>query len=185
MSEYKFYKKTINGIGLFAETVQEIENMVNALNFIKKHNNVLFDDVKKIEAVIVHPNKGYDTEFFPKQKVWICQSGTILESSVEYMAGLFVHESHHIKQYESGNTEASPKLEKEAYLIQRKFLMDIGDEYSAKWLDEQHEKKWWEDRYIEEEAEKEGFEADTKSNRKIFKELLDLYTENKLELREF
>ncbi len=140
MSKYRFFKKRFEGIDLFAETIQEIDNIVLALKFIKKQNTDLFNGVKKIKAVIVHSNRGYDTELFPKEKVWLCQSGTILESSVEYMAGLFVHESQHVKQYENGNLKASPELEKEAYLLQRKFLLDVGDKHSVKWLDEQYEK---------------------------------------------
>lgn len=134
----KFRNIHVSGPDL--ETITKVRKALN-LVFSRHKQAVLY--LKKLKAIIVLRGK-YDNLLFGGLKVYICETGTVKESTTSYLASLFVHEARHIFQYSKKNKyRTSTQKEKDAYLFQRKFLIKLNKEGEALGLDEQYKSKWW------------------------------------------
>lgn len=172
--KYKF-KKFLN-IEIVAKTDKEIKKITEALEFIKIEDEKSFSILRNLKAILVLPKKRYDNTLFVKESVYICQAGTILRSSVFYLASLFVHEVRHLWQYRKGKHYYGNKAEQDAYKFQRKFLKKFGEKSKKeiKWLDKLFKEKWW--IY----TNKKGKKTLISPNDKLFINFLNKYLENKL-----
>lgn len=140
----KYLSKNVYGIEVVAATDKEIEKIRKAIGFIKIKDSKSFNLFRRLKAILVFPNKDSDNQLFLKEKVYVCQTGTILESSVSYLASLFVHEARHIWQYnKKWRRHYGNKAEKDAYGSQRKFLLKFGEKEGVEWLDKRFKEKWW------------------------------------------
>jgi len=95
-------------------------------------------------AIICLDRKGYDNLYFPEKKIYILQKPTVIESSVEYLASLLVHEYAHFLQYSKKKKFTGDRAEKEAYERQKKFLKKFGSKDEVAWLDHLFKNEpWW------------------------------------------
>ncbi|OGX06894.1 MAG: hypothetical protein A2Z88_08485 [Omnitrophica WOR_2 bacterium GWA2_47_8] len=145
MPPERFYTKTVVGIQLVAKTRREIDALVKALRLIRRRAPKLFRCFRFLDAVLVYPKRSYDNAIYMHDDpyVWVCESGTALESSPAYFAGLLVHEAVHVAQWRRGIRRHSTRMEEEAYHAQRRFLKNIGANDEVAWLDEQFKERWW------------------------------------------
>lgn len=101
----------------------------------------------KLERILVYPSDGkYLSFYFPKENVYVCDSRLITESSLPYLASLFLHEARHVWQHRTNKKKIYKNLdlcETDAYKFQRKFLKKFGSKNELDWLDEQYKNKWW------------------------------------------
>lgn len=140
----KYFSNDVYGIEVIAITKKEIEKIRKAIHFIKTRDPKSFNLFRRLKAILVLPEKGYDNQLFLKEKVYICQTGTILESSISYLASLFIHEARHMWQYyKKWKKIYGNKAEKDAYDFQRKFLLKFGEKEEVEWLDKLFKEKWW------------------------------------------
>lgn len=145
MKEKFFIKKTY-GIEIIAATRREINALESALRFIKRKDTEIFKKFERVKAVLVYPKRGYDNAVYMEDdpRVWVCESGTVLEASREYLAGLLVHEAHHMAQWARGIRGYGDRVENAAYLVQRRFLVRAGARKDdIEWLDVQRKERWW------------------------------------------
>lgn len=140
----KYLSKNVYGIEVMVATDKEIKKIRKAINFIKNEDSKSFNLLKRLRAILVISTKGYDNQLFMREKVYVCQTDTILESSMSYLASLFIHEARHIWQYyKNWKKNYGNKAEKDAYDFQRKFLLKFGGEGEVEWLDKLFKEKWW------------------------------------------
>lgn len=138
-----FYEKKENGTRIVASSKSEVARTARALKLVKRYQGEEFSQADNLAAVLVYPKRDYDNELFVKKKIWICQSGTVQESSPEYLASLLVHEMSHLAQYRQRKKYFGAVAENRAYKAQRKFLTQINDTRSIQWLNRQYKKRWW------------------------------------------
>lgn len=142
MKEY-YFKYDFSGIEVVAKTKKEIEKVILALKFLKSKEKKYFKLLKDLKAILVLFKKDYDNLLWIREKIYICETLTILESSKEYLTSLLLHEAIHIWQYNKGKKYYGDKAEKDAYLKQRKFLVKYGKKDEVLWLDKCFKEKWW------------------------------------------
>lgn len=145
MRATRFYKQVVLGIKLVAKTKREIDALTKALRLVKRRDPRLFRRFKLLDALLVYPRRGYDIAVYMDDdpRVLVCESGTVLESSSAYLAGLLVHEVTHMAQWKCGERRHSTRIETEAYHAQRRFLLKIAATDEIAWLDKQYGGKWW------------------------------------------
>ena len=141
MKKYLF--KNVYGIEVVAATDKEIEKIRKAIGFIKTRDLKSFNLFRRLKAILVLPEKDYDNQLFLEEKVYVCQTGAILESSISYLASLFIHETRHLWQYNKGKHYYGNEAEKDAYSVQRKFLLKFRKKEEVEWLDKLFKEKWW------------------------------------------
>ena len=139
----KYHSNNIYGIEVVAITNEEIKKIEKAIHFIKTKDSKSLNLLKRLRAILVFPEKGYDNLLFLKEKVYVCQTGTILESSISYLASLFIHEARHLWQYYKGRHYYGNEAETDAYNVQRKFLVKFEEKGEVAWLDKRFKEKWW------------------------------------------
>ena len=139
----KYLSRNVYGIEVVATTDKEIEKIRKAIYFIKTRDLKSFNLFKQLKAVLIFPKKYYDNLLFLKEKVYVCQTGTILESSISYLASLFIHEARHLWQYYKGRHYYGNEAETDAYNVQRKFLVKFEEKGEVAWLDKRFKEKWW------------------------------------------
>ncbi|MDP3956450.1 MAG: hypothetical protein Q8P97_00455 [bacterium] len=137
-----FFRKKIFNIEIVSKSLSDLNKMVEAIIYLRKKHPPYFSLTKKLKGVFVYPKLGYDNEFFPMEKVWVCELRTVRESSTIYLASLLVHEAVHLRQFESGIAKNTKKTELDAYQVQKKFLSKAGDKISAQWIMEQYKENW-------------------------------------------
>jgi len=169
-----YYSKKIYNIEILASTKIEIDIIKKALLFIKTHAPQSFSRLKKLQAIIIYPNKDYNNILFPKENIYICQQGTIIESSMPYLASLLIHEAHHLLQYKKDQKHHGQKTEEEAYKAQRRFLKKYGTKAEVDWLDNLFKDEWW----IKRDKKTKKIIYD--KNDDILKNLLINYQKNKI-----
>ena len=170
----KYNLKKFLNIEIVAKTDNEIKKIVKALEFIKAKDKKSFNILKKLNAILVLPKKGYDNTLFVKKSIYICQAGTVLRSSISYLSSLFIHESRHLWQYSEGKNYYGDKAEKDAYKLQREFLEKFGNKKETEWLDRLFKEKWWV------YTDKKGKKTLISPNDRLFNKFLDQYLANKL-----
>lgn len=142
-----FIRKKILGIEVVAELQSDFNKVAVAILYLKRKYSMYFNLIKKIKGIYIYPKLGYDNEFFPDKKKWVCELKTVRESSIIYLASLLVHEAIHLRQYKHGLIKNTKKTELEAYETQRKFLNKAGDKKSAQWIMKQYRENWTKYRY--------------------------------------
>lgn len=140
-------KKKLEIIEIVSNSQNDINKILETLLFIKKKSKDNWRQIKLITAIIVSPKNGYDNQLFPKERIWICQAGTVRKSSIPYLASLLMHEACHIGQYRMENKKWTESLEKQAYQVQRNFLAKYGTLKEVDWLDKMFKKRWWLDNF--------------------------------------
>lgn len=167
----RFFFKKVRGVLIIAPSRQHVAHIEKALNFIQKRDNKAFKKVHlALTAIFIVPHQGYQNELIFPDRIWFCERSTIAESSLVYLAGLLVHEAHHVDQYKGGRRRWGVKSEQEALTVQVQFLQKLGGTKIIEWLYRQFRGKWW--------------AATTKALRssKNFRVFLDLYKSGKLKL---
>ena len=66
-----YYSKKIYNIEILASTKIEIDIIKKALLFIKTHAPQSFSRLKKLQAIIIYPNKDYNNILFPKENIYM------------------------------------------------------------------------------------------------------------------
>lgn len=145
MAQRRFYTKKVLGVAIISVTREEIAALENVLWFIRRRDPIRFRKVAQLHAVLVYPRRGYENAIYMDDDpyIWVCESGTVLESSSAYLAGLLIHEAVHLAQWRRGIRRHSAHWEQEAYLAQRRFLKKIGANDEVVWLDQQFRERWW------------------------------------------
>jgi len=145
MAIKRFFTKNVLGVRLVAVTRREIDALARALLLIRRRDPRLFRKFALLAAVLVSPRRGYENAVYMDDDphTWVCESGTVLESSPAYLAGLLVHEVTHMAQWKRGVRRHGASTEREAYRAQRRFLANIGAAAEMAWLDAQFKSKWW------------------------------------------
>lgn len=146
MRHKSFYIQRVLGVEIIAATQHEIDALGLALRFIKRKDPAIFKKFERCKAILVYPKKGYDNAVYRDDDpgIWVCESGTVLEASREYLAGLLVHETHHMAQWARGIRGYGERVEDAAYRAQRRFLVRVGaPREDIEWLDTQRKEKWW------------------------------------------
>lgn len=64
----KFYSTKFKKIKVITTTKNEIQKIINAINFIESTDKSHFKRITEIKAILVFPKKDYDNELFPKEK---------------------------------------------------------------------------------------------------------------------
>jgi hypothetical protein len=145
MKASHFYERTMLDVKLVAKTKREIDALARALRLVKRRDPRTFRRFRLLAAILVYPRRGYDIAVYMADdpRVLVCESGTVLESSSAYLAGLLVHEVTHMVQWKRGERKHGTRIETEAYRIQRRFLEKVAATDEVEWLDKQYEGKWW------------------------------------------
>ena len=139
----KFYQIDIKNIKICASQIKDINKIFDSLNFISQKDKKIWNRVKKIKAIIVHPKIGYDNELFRPDYIWVCEQGTVRESTMAYLASLIVHESRHVEQYIKGVRNVDFRAEPSAYQDQIEFLEKYGEKYNADYVKKLYSEKFW------------------------------------------
>lgn len=102
--------------------------------------------VKNLKGIKIVDKRGFYNKLDTKTSTWITHVGFFQPKffNPKYLTSHLVHEAVHVMQDKEGKKNYGPKAEREAYLVQRKFLMKIKYAEGVKWLDEQYKSKWWE-----------------------------------------
>lgn len=140
----QYQRKKICGICIMAQTPKELRCVEIAIKFVAKKEKKLLIQLKKIDAILVYAKKrGYDNLLFAKERIYVCQTRTVLDSTKEYLASLFLHEARHLSQFEKKKLWQGNKAEEGAYRFQRRFLEKYSTPEEIQWLDEAYRGKWW------------------------------------------
>lgn len=172
-----FYKQKIQGVNVISKTKKEASKIRGAIFFLKRRRPQVFKLVKTLNAILVYSKRGYENQLFYKERIWICKTQTVLESSIAYLTSLLVHEAEHLRQYDKGEKPFGSKAEEGAYRRQRKFLKSTGTEEEVSWLDSLYKEKWW----IRKKNNGKT-ELFNRSNR-VFGKFIELYLSKKLQTR--
>lgn len=117
--------------------------MSRAVLFVKRNRPRTFKLIKSLDAILIYQKRGYENQLFYKERIWVCKTQTVLESSLAYLASLLVHEAEHLRQHDGGKRAFGSRAEGEAYRAQRRFLKSTGTKEEVMWLDSLYKKKWW------------------------------------------
>lgn len=175
----KFYQATVRNIKICASRKADIDKIADALLFVWEKDKKYWDRVRKIRSIIVHPKYDYDNELFRPEYIWICEEGTVRESTKAYLASLLVHEARHIVQHMRGVKNVDLRAEPAAYRDQMEFLEKYGEEYNANHIKKLYADKFWKsNEYVTKEGERYV------SASSALEEFLEKYKENKIEITE-
>lgn len=133
----------LSKIHIYAFRKKHITSIVCALLYIQKYDLRTFKKALSLKYILVHPKYAYDNEFFYSKKAWVCQAGTVQESSVSYLASLIVHEVHHLSQFTKGVRNISYRAEPGAYCAQIAFLRKTKQKKEADYVYKLFRKKFW------------------------------------------
>lgn len=120
-----FKRTTFSGIEIVAKSEKDIQKIISAILCIKQ-DDVGKKKIRNLKQIAIQQKKSYANDLFFPERIWICQLGTVRESSVAYLASLLVHEIFHILQMKRGLKNDNFKLEPAAYKAQIKFLEKYG-----------------------------------------------------------
>lgn len=180
MGLFWYYKASIFDIEVVFHVKNHFKKIKKALNLIKEIDSILFKKVLKIRAILIF-HDGDDDYSEIKDCIWVNHYGTFREITITYLASLMVHEAWHIFQRERGVKNIASRAERGAYLVQKRFLLAVGDKYSAKWLDRAYKEKWWLDK--DKEHKTRQVEDNKKARKTAFK-FLKQYQQGKLKIKE-
>lgn len=149
MAQTKFVKKNFKGIVLVAPASHDILKLQKTIAWLSRNDAVALRRIGRyVKIIAVHPKKSYDNEFFPDDRTWIFQRGTLYKSSSCYLASLIVHEAYHGAQFAHGLRPKRFSLEPAAYRAQIRFLKKHRDERAARHVNELLKQKHWRTNYI-------------------------------------
>jgi len=135
-------------ITIVARSPKDIKGVCNALSFIEKNNKSLLKKVQKINGVLIRSIHSYDNELILPEKIWVCGTGTVRESSVSYLASLLIHESVHCIKYEQGSLNKNFRDEPVAYRAQIMFLKKYGEKREYLYVTKLLKEKYWKKNFI-------------------------------------
>ncbi|MEW6616882.1 MAG: hypothetical protein AB1333_00440 [Patescibacteria group bacterium] len=143
MKKQVYVFRKYSGIEIGAKNEEEIARIKKALQFVRTRGKKFFIPIQFLKSILVRPKGKYNNLLFPREGVYVCEPGTINESSKSYLGSLFVHEGTHMKQYIWKRKYKGNGAEQEAYMTQRKFLKIHGSKDEVEWLDSMFKDKWW------------------------------------------
>ena len=135
------YTDIVFRVKITARTEWEVAVIRAALLFVRRSS--FKRNIRFINGIGVHPYDGYNNELFPTTGVWICQRGTISESSIVYLASLLVHEGYHAEKGKKGDINFNSSQEPAAYALQIKFLRKYGTSNDVKYVTGLRKGKHW------------------------------------------
>lgn len=142
MKNKVFYKKFHSGLEIIGPSRAQVSKTKEAIKLVENTDNVCAKYVKLLKGILIHPERNYTNEFFKSFNYWVCQSGTVLEAELSYLASLIVHEAYHADQAKRGVMNIDSRGEPPAYKKQIEFLKKVKDfrgaEYVKKLLKEKH-----------------------------------------------
>lgn len=139
----RYHCKNILGIEIVAATKSEVHKVSAALRFLKTRNVKALKTLQMLRAILVFPKLDYDNTLLVKEKIYICQRGTVLGASTQYLASLLVHEVRHLEQYKRDIKFYGDVAERDAYRIQRQFLKKYSTKEELDWLAKLFKERWW------------------------------------------
>ncbi len=132
-----------SGIEIVGSTLKDLKKVSEAILFLKK-DDVWGNKLNNLKKIIIHGKNSYDNELFHRGRIWVCQLGTVRESSVVYLASLIAHEIYHVLQRKKGMDNVNSRMEPAAYGAQIRFLKKYGTKRDVWWVSKLLKEKHWE-----------------------------------------
>jgi hypothetical protein len=132
-------------ISIQAPDKKPIQRLRLALRYAKAFQPRSFKTIiRNLKNVIVLGQRGLTNETFVEKRTWVTESSILNDrTTTPYVASLLLHEAKHIAQYRSRNSYRGARAEREAYRVQRAFLVRAKQYRAVQWLDSQYRSRWW------------------------------------------
>lgn len=137
----KSYRQS--GIEIIGATLKDLKKVSEAVLFLAS-DSAWAGKLKNLKKIIIHGKNSYDNELFHRGRIWVCQLGTVRESSVVYLASLIAHEIYHIIQGKKGMDNINSRMEPAAYNSQIRFLKKYGTRRDVWWVSKLLKERHWE-----------------------------------------
>ncbi len=135
------YKQS--GVEIIGIRLKDLKKVAEAVLFLGS-DSVWRGKLKNLKKIVIHNKNSYDNELFHRGKIWVCQLGTVRESSVVYLASLIAHEIFHAIQGKRGMDNINSRMEPAAYKAQIRFLSKYGTKQDVQWVSKLLKEKHWE-----------------------------------------
>lgn len=131
------------GVRVVYQQRRDAEKIRRALAFLRRTSERAFFKVTHLLVCIaIVPGRRGRNGVFTAERVWITERPGLRYPS-QYLASLLLHEAHHVAQARSGTLSDNDLAERNAYIVQRRYLQRIGYHNAVEWLNSQYKEQWW------------------------------------------